>query len=74
MAAGEADGAMSDDIEQTSEVARLRSHFLFPSSHIDADDESLQAAIDGAKEWIGARRWSWQVVASYYLRDGSYHA
>lgn len=57
-----------------SEPARLRETFDFPESHRKLDDESLQAVIDGAKEWIGGRRLSWNAVACNYLRDGRYHA
>lgn len=57
-----------------TEVEDFRSSFLFPSEHEHLSDESLQAIIDGAKEWIAGRRLSWTYVASRYLRDGRYHA
>jgi hypothetical protein len=57
-----------------TEPQMLREHFAFPDSHAGLDDESLQAVIDGAKEWIAGRRWSWTIVACNYLRDGRYHA
>lgn len=57
-----------------NEIEALRSHFLFPKSHAHLDDESLQAVIDGAKEWISGRRWSWIIVACNYLKDGKFHA
>ncbi len=60
--------------DRSSEVEDFRASFFFPSSHDHLDDESVQAVIDGAKEWIGGQRLSWKVVAANYLRDGSYHA
>jgi hypothetical protein len=61
---------------ESSEPDRLRETLRQRGmlAHADLDDESLQGVIDGAKDWIAGRRWSWNVVASNYLKDGRYHA
>lgn len=59
--------------EQT-EPEILRENPMFPDSHRNRSDESLQAVIDEAKEWIGGLRLSWSVVACNYLRDGKFHS
>jgi hypothetical protein len=37
------------------------------------DDGYLQDVVDGARDWIRGRRWSWKIVATNYLLDGRYH-
>jgi hypothetical protein len=62
-----------------SELERFRAHLRTynngqDAAHAELPDDVVQNAIDGAKNWIGGRRWSWLVVAANYLRDGRFHA
>jgi hypothetical protein len=65
-------------VDERSDPATLRDFMGLPGFNYeppaDVSDERLQEVIDGAKAWIGGRRWSWTIVAANFLRDGRYHA